>query len=123
MPREVEEWIGKTDDSDPPPRVRVRVFDKYKGVCQCGCGMRIWAGDKWQCDHVVAIINGGQNRESNLVPLLIKHHVSKTKEDVAEKSEVYKKRKSHLGLKKKSRFPGSKDSLFKKKIDGTVVRR
>src|SRR6267154_3493786 len=116
MAREVEEWIGKTDDSDSPPRVRVRVFDKYKGVCQCGCGMRIWAGDKWQCDHVIAIINGGENRESNLCPLMEKHHATKTKEDVAEKSMVYKKKSKHLGIRKKSRFPGSKDSGWKKKI-------
>lgn len=123
MPREVEEWIGKTDDSDPPPRVKVRVFDKYHGVCCCGCARKILAGKRWQADHIVAIINGGQNRESNLWPLLVEHHKSKTKQDVAEKSEVYNKRKSHLGLKKKSRFACSKDSKWKRKMDGTIVRR
>jgi 5-methylcytosine-specific restriction enzyme A len=123
MPREVLEWLGKNDDSDPPPRVKVRVFDRYHGVCRCGCTRKILAGEQWQADHIIALINGGENRESNLHPLLVEHHKSKTKEDVAAKSEVYNKRKSHLGLKKKSRFACSKDSKFKKKMDGTVVRR
>lgn len=123
MSRSVEEWIGKTDDSDVPPRVKLRVFERYQGVCQCGCSRRIMAGEQWQADHIVAVINGGQNRESNLHPLLSKHHVEKTKEDVALKSKVYKKRSKHLGLKKKSWFPGSKDSKWKKKLNGQVVRR
>lgn len=123
MPREVKEWLGSSSDSDPPPRVKVRVFDKYHGVCCCGCNRKILAGEKWQVDHIIALINGGENKESNLQPLLVEHHRDKTKEDVAEKSEVYSKRKLHLGIKKKSRFSCSKDSKWKKKITGEVVRR
>lgn len=123
MPREVDEWIGPKDDTDAPPRVRVRVFNKYGGVCQCGCTRRIQAGEPWQLDHIVALINGGENRESNVWPLLTAHHKEKSKNDMAEKSTIYKKRSRHLGLKKRSRFPCSKTSKFKKKFDGTVVRR
>jgi 5-methylcytosine-specific restriction protein A len=97
--RTVKEWIGKTPDSRPPDRVRVRVFDRYEGKCHWS-GIKIRPGDLWDLDHVVALINGGENRENNLAPILKgKPHKEKTAQDVAEKSKVYKKRASHLGLK------------------------
>ena len=123
MSRKLEEWIGKDADSAIPPRVRVRVFEKYNGICQCSCLRRIHVGESWQADHIIAIINGGENRESNLHPVLTEHHIDKTKKDVAEKAKVYAKKSKHLGIKKKSTFPCSKQSKWKKKIDGTVVRR
>lgn len=98
--RSVPEWIGKTDDAAIPPRVRLRVFDGDKGVCQCGCGIKIRSGDAWDTDHKVALANGGENRESNLQTLLRGHHRIKTRADVAQKATDYRKRKSNLGLKK-----------------------
>jgi len=98
MTRSTEEWIGKNDDSRPPPRVRLRVFYRDSGICQCGCTRLIHAGERWQTDHTVALINGGQNRESNLRTLLAKHHAKKTAEDIAEKAKVYRKQAAHLGL-------------------------
>ena len=50
-------------------------------------------------------------------------HKAKTIVDLAEKSLVYRKRAAHLGIKKKSKFPCSRDSKFKKCVDGRVVRR
>lgn len=124
MSRTVEEWIGKTPDSQPPPRVRLRVFDRYGGICHRS-GIKIRPGDQWDLDHVVAIINGGENRESNLAPILKgKPHNEKSAEDVAEKSMVARKRKAHLGIKPKKRpFPGSKASGLKKRMDGRVEKR
>ena len=100
MSRAVEEWIGQTSDSRIPPRVRLRVFYRDSGICQCGCQRLIYAGEKWQTDHRIALVNGGENRESNLRTLLAKHHATKTKADVAEKSHVYRKQSNHLGIKK-----------------------
>ncbi len=34
MPRKVKEWIGKTDDTMPPPSVRLRIFEKHGGRCR-----------------------------------------------------------------------------------------
>lgn len=94
------EWIGKTDDSRPPPHVRLRIFERYDGVCHWS-GIKIRAGDHWDCDHIVALINGGENRESNMAPILRgKPHKEKTAADVAEKSRVYRKRAKHVGLTK-----------------------
>lgn len=112
MARKVPEWIGKTDDSPIPPRVRIRVFERFNGVCHIS-GIRIGPADRWQCDHLVALVNGGLHRESNLVPVLVDPHRRKTAEDVAEKSRVARKRKKHLGIRKKRtitrwrRFDGS----------------
>lgn len=122
MTRAVPEWIGKTDDTPVPDRVRLRVFEKYNGHCYLS-GIRLTPGT-WEVEHIVAIINGGENRESNLAPVSKgKVHQAKSREDVKIKALTYRKKKANIGLKKKSRFPGSKDSPWKRKIDGTWVKR
>lgn len=123
MTRAVPIWVGATPDTPIPPRIRVRVFERFGGRCQCGCGVLIRPGDKWEADHIVALANGGSNSEDNLQPLIVAHHKKKTKADVAEKSKVAKKKARHLGVRQKSRFACSKDSKWKKRIDGTVVER
>lgn len=104
MPRSVPEWIGRDDDERPPQRVRVRNFDEYDGRCHV-CGRKIGAGEDWETDHVKAIVNGGENRESNLAPICSWCHADKTADDVAEKSSVYAKRAKHIGAtEKRSRW-------------------
>lgn len=101
MSRSTNEWIGKTDDAAIPPRVRLRQFERDGGICQCGCNIKISARDKWETDHIDAIINGdGENRESNLQTLLAEHHKAKTKLDVKLKAKVARVRKKNLGIKK-----------------------
>ena len=97
MSRSVPEWIGKTDDSPIPPRVQLRVFDEYGGKDYI-TGQKIRAGDDWQCDHIIALCNGGENRESNLAPVLKKNHTKKTAKDVAIKAKTDRIRKKHLGI-------------------------
>lgn len=100
--RSTEEWIGANDDQVPPPRVRLRIFDHYNGRCQ-ECTGAIPAGMYWECDHKLALCNGGENRESNLRPVCRNCCKSKTAIDVAEKSRIADKRKKHI-LPKQSRF-------------------
>jgi len=95
MSRSVDEWEGKNDDAVPPPRVRIRVFEAHGGRCYI-CGRPIRAGEYWQADHVIALINGGKNAESNLKPACRNCCYAKTAEDQAEKSDVADKRKKHL---------------------------
>ena len=122
MTRATDEWIGKNDDTAIPPRVKARVFAAHGGICHLS-GRRIQAGEPWDCDHIVALINGGKNRESNLAPALRDKHRDKTRADVAEKAIVHRKRAKHLGIKKPSRFPGSRNSKIKLKIGGGIVDR
>lgn len=122
--RSVPEWIGKTDDSPIPPRVKLRIFEKALGRCNA-CGSRIYGGTVPAYDHIIALVNGGQNRESNLQLLCGPCHGAKTGVDIAEKALVYRKKAKHLGIKlKKSRpIPGSRASGLKKGFDGIVKRR
>lgn len=115
MSREVPEWIGKDDNSQVPPRVRLRVFDRHGGICYLS-GRKILPGDTWDIDHIVALINGGEHRERNLAPVLTEPHKAKTKEDVKEKSTVRRKRMKHLGIRAKKKRMGYR------KFDGTVVK-
>lgn len=124
MSRTVQEWIGKTDDEAIPARVKLRVFLAKDGRCE-DCKNKITAAlGPPQYDHVIALINGGENRESNVQLLCNGCHKKKTKADVAEKAMIYRKRIKHLGIgRKPSRFPCSRNSRFKKKISGEVVER
>lgn len=124
MTRSVKEWIGKTDNTPAPPRVRIRVFEFYQGVCQI-TGRKIRPGDKWELDHIIALVNGGENRESNLHPVLAEAHKAKTRADVKEKADIARKKAKHLGLHKPKGRPmaGTKRSGWKRKLDGTVERR
>ena len=97
MSRTTEEWFGATDDTRPPPRVRLRVFAAHEGRCWLS-GRKITPADKWDIDHKVALINGGENRESNLAPALRDRHREKTASDVAEKAKTDRIRAKHLGI-------------------------
>lgn len=124
MSRSLPEWIGRTDDSAVPPRVQLRVKEQFGHNC-AGCGVSL-IGRRWTCDHVKALINGGENRETNLQPLGDRCcNPKKNAADVAEKSRSYKVRARYAGVRKRRGppMPGSKDSRFKKKIDGSVVLR
>jgi 5-methylcytosine-specific restriction endonuclease McrA len=93
----LKEWIGKSDNHVPPATVRQRVFDRDAGKCHlCGHVIKV-PGETWDLDHVVALINGGENRESNLAPAHKHCHVAKTARDVGEKSKVAAVRQKHTG--------------------------
>lgn len=120
--REVEEWIGKHDDSPIPARVRLRVFERHNGVCYLS-GRKIRPGDKWEIEHIKALSLGGQHREFNFAPALVVPHRAKTAIDRRIKAKNDRVRKKHLGIRKPSKFACSKDSPFRKKINGKVELR
>lgn len=118
MTRAVAEWIGKSDDSRVPDRVRIRVLERYGNKCYL-TGREIRPGDKWEIEHVVSLILGGQNRETNLAPALAAPHKLKTAVEMAVKSKIAKVKKKHFGLGKSK--AGSFQSRFKKKLNGDVI--
>lgn len=123
--RSLPEWVGANPDTPVPNRVRLRVFEKDGKRCQCGCTRLITPGVKWNTDHRIAIINGGENRESNLCTLIEGDHIIKNAEDVAEKSRMYVKRAKFAGLDicKGRKLPGGRHDNIRKKIIGVVVDR
>lgn len=108
--RTVKEWIGETPDQKIPPRVKLRVFENKDGICHI-TKRKIRPGEAWELDHIIALCNGGEHRESNFAPALTKAHKTKTAEDVREKAAIARKRKAILGIKREGRpIPGSKNS-------------
>lgn len=96
MPRPVSEWIGRDDSARAPKRVRDRLLARHT-ACYL-CSRPFVAGEKIEFDHIVALINGGENRETNLRPVHAKCHRTKTASDVAEKARISAKRQKHLGI-------------------------
>ena len=114
MSRQVPPWEGKTDDTPIPARVKIRIFERAGGRC-ARCTLVICGSLLPAFDHMVALVNGGGNRESNIELLCTPCHGLKTKIDVAEKSQMYHKRVKAIGLKPKRRTIGGR------KFDGTPI--
>lgn len=112
--RSVPEWIGKSPDSVPPPRVRLRIFNRHGGRCYLSERL-IRPGDKWDAEHIVALTNGGENRERNMAPALKAPHKEKTARDLKLKAKTDRLRKKHLGIKKPRTIRAWR------KMDGTPV--
>lgn len=121
--RKLPEWIGSSPDAAIPPRVRLRVFEAAGGVC-AETGRKIQPGEEWDCDHRIPLAIGGEHRESNLQPVLRFAHRQKTALDVKAKAKAARLAKKHVGIKlRKAVIPGSKASGWKRRLDGTTVRR
>lgn len=117
MARKVKEWVGKTDDTMPPPSVRLRIFERDGGRCRL-TGKKILAGDKRDLDHIVPLADGGENRESNLAPVLHYAHQQKTVEENKARAKAKRTKIKQFGMTRQK-----PKSRFKKRMDGTVVFR
>lgn len=115
MTRAVPEWIGKTDNTSPPPRVKARVYLIAEGRCRHCTRFIDGSALLAQYDHETPLILGGENRESNLQLLCQECHANKTRLDVKLKAKVARVRKRHLGLKK------PRTITRWRKFDGTAV--
>jgi 5-methylcytosine-specific restriction protein A len=119
MVRSVDTWVGSSDDAAIPKRVRLRVFERYGGICQL-TQRKIRAGDEWDLDHQTPLRDGGRHAEDNLWPVLRDKHREKTAAEARVRTKVDRVRAKHLGI-----WPQGKgwNRNLKKKLDGSVVRR
>jgi len=122
--RSVPEWVGKTPDTPVPPRVKLRIFNRYDGRCYLS-GRKIGPGDEWETEHKLALALGGENRESNLAPALKAPHKAKTKRDNAMKGKADRIAKKHRGIRKpqKGGFQTNRNGKYKAKVGGGVEKR
>lgn len=95
MPRSSSVWHSDNHDADIPQRVRLRLFEASGGRC-ASCGRKLGPGDKWQADHIIALVNGGEHSEANLQVLCDWCHKGKSREDVAIKSKGARIRANHV---------------------------
>ena len=106
------------------PRVRERIFLREKGICHI-CQFKIKVGEKWEVEHKDALWAGGSALEANCLPAHIKCHKIKTAAEAPQRAKESRVRQKHIGAWKPKIRPmdGTIASPFKKKMDGTVVRR
>ena len=102
--RKVDEWIADHPDQAIPKAVRLRVFARYGGRCYLS-GRVIRPGDRWEIEHVIALANGGQHRESNMAPALVDAHKEKTKADASIRAKINRVRAKHLGIYPRTKRP------------------
>lgn len=122
MPRSVPEWVGRDDDTAAPPRVRLRVFERCEGKCG-QCGRKIRTGEGWTLEHLIALVNGGENRERNLGVTCDWCLPVKNAADVAQKAKSARIRQKHLGIDKpKSRGLSKPEGMVYDWSRGRYVR-
>lgn len=121
--RSTPEWEGASSEAAIPPRVKVRIVERYNKRC-AECGQPLGGRNGCEIDHIVALANGGAHRESNLRPLCIDCHKPKTAADRKVKAKGDRIIKRHfLGKKAKNPLPFGRRSKWKKKITGEIVPR
>ena len=103
---------------------RARIFEAADGICHI-CGGRIQVGEAWDLEHVTPLSMGGADEESNLRPAHAKCHRDKTSSEAPILAKAKSREAKHLGFKAPSRnpIPGSRDTPWKRRMDGTVERR
>lgn len=101
---------------------RLAIFERAKGVCYL-CEQRIQVGQPWDVEHRIPLALGGADDESNMLPAHRACHAPKTAEDLGRVAKAKRQRAKHLGIKKRSTFPCSRNSPWKARIGGGVVRR
>ena len=104
---------------------RLNLFLKRKGTC-ASCYIKIDAGKAWDIDHILPLALGGTNEPENLQILCKPCHQSKTSQsDIPRIAKTKRLKARHLGARSPSTrpIPGSRRSPWKRKMDGSVVRR
>lgn len=104
-------------------QVKRDALHRAQGKCENEtCGALF--GVKFHFDHDIADGLGGEPELWNCKVLCHACHAEKTaKHDIPKIAKVKRIQDKHNGIKKPSRMAGSKDSKFKKRMDGTVVLR
>lgn len=116
--------VGSTPRKPMPQMRRLRIWEDHKGVCIL-CKENIdGVREAWTVEHIIALGLGGADEDDNCGPAHEACRRAKDKLDVPRIAKAKRMKVRHLGIKKRSTFPGGRDSKLKRKMDGTVeVRR
>jgi 5-methylcytosine-specific restriction protein A len=106
---------------------RLRIWESHKGVCGL-CDRKITSGDPWIIEHRRALVLGGADTDANCVPVHKACADAKTHGpagDLALGAKAKRVKAKHVGAKPPSRtpLPFGRGTRWKKKMDGSVVRR
>lgn len=103
--RSVTGWVGSSPDAAVPKAVRLRIFEKFGGVCQLS-KVKIQVGDEWDLDHIIPLGLGGEHAEHNLWPVLKAPHRAKTADDTRAIRKAQR-----IALKHAGGWPASKHKI------------
>lgn len=95
--RAVKEWVGKNPDSKAPAAVRLRILRRFSAKCYL-TGILIADGQAFDLEHIKALEEGGENRESNLAPVLRLAHEIKTAAERKRQAKADRVAKKAHGL-------------------------
>lgn len=116
------EDVGTTARGHLSTRRKLGIWEREKGLCMM-CSTRLQPG-KFIYEHVRALELGGTDTDDNIRLTCLPCAGVKTKDDHRRAAKAKRVKVKALGLKKsKNPLPGSKGSKWKRKMDGTVVRR
>lgn len=80
--------------------------------------------EQWHCEHVLPRQAGGSDDADNLKPAHIECHKPKTAKETNIRAQVRRSADNHYGVRPRKRsWPCGKNTPFRKKINGQVVRR
>lgn len=119
MARTVTEWQGRTDDTPPSDKCKLRILARQNDCCAIS-GRPFTSKEKPEFDHKTPLWLGGRNCESNLQAIHGDVHKRKTQAEAKVRAKSDRLRVRRLLGKKKSSL--SHPSL-KKRMDGSVVDR
>jgi 5-methylcytosine-specific restriction endonuclease McrA len=116
------EDMGTTKRGNLSARRKLAIWEREKGKCMV-CSVKLVTG-KFIFEHVRALELGGTDTDDNIRLTCKGCATEKTKQDHSNAARAKRKKSSVLGLKQsKTPMPFGKGSKFKRKMDGTVVRR
>lgn len=104
-----------------PTKVKVAAFERANGRCE-KCGSILMPG-KFRYDHIIPDYMGGKPVLDNCQAICVACDKPKTAKDQGAIAKVKRLITKRAGIKKPSRFACSRDSKYRKKLDGTVVPR
>lgn len=103
---------------------RADIFLLRGGMCHL-CNLKVVPGEDWDVSHDIPLEAGGKDDESNWFVAHRKcHRVHTSTVDMPLIAKVKRIHQRHIGAKQsRSPLPGGRNSKWKKKMDGTVVKR
>lgn len=119
------EDLGTTPRRKLSTRDRLKVFEAHGGVCAL-CGAKIdGTRDKWIVEHLRALGLGGTDDDSNMAPAHERCASAKTADDIPRIAKAKRVKARHIGARAPSRnpMPGSRNTPFRRKINGTTEWR
>lgn len=104
---------------------KAKRFLELDGRCH-GCNRKLRPGDDYIWEHENALLNGGTNDLDNFVLTCSACKPGKDAKDHAQAAKVRRIATKHVTpgrVRKGPPMPGSRDSKWKKRMNGTVERR